>query len=144
MLRNVMEHFHLEKEFKQAGYFETEHHKQIKDEISSIIRLGKLVVISGIVGSGKTTVLRQIRSSLESSKEVVVSKSLSVEKNRVSLTMLIMALFYDLSSEKETQIPSQPEKRIRNLIELIRKQKKTMALFIDDTHDLHSKTVVSR
>jgi type II secretory pathway predicted ATPase ExeA len=143
MLRSVMEHFHLAEEFKQAGYFETEHHKQLKDEIRSVIKLGELVAISGIVGSGKTTVLRQLRGSLESEKEVLVSKSLSVEKSRVSLTMLMMALFYDLSSEKEIRIPSQSEKRIRNLIELIRKQKKPVALFIDEAHDLHTKTLVS-
>ncbi len=143
MLHNVMEHFNLVKEFKQAGYFETEHHKQIKDGVASVIKLGKLVAISGIVGSGKTTVLRQIRGALESENEVLISKSLSVEKNRVNLTMLIMALFYDLSSEKEIKIPSQSEKRIRNLIELIRKKKKTVALFIDEAHDLHTKTLVS-
>jgi len=73
----------------------------------------------------------------------LVSKSLSVEKSRVSLTMLVMALFYDLSSEKEIKIPSQSEKRIRSLIELIREQKKTAALFVDEAHDLHIKTLVS-
>jgi type II secretory pathway predicted ATPase ExeA len=57
--------------------------------------------------------------------------------------MLIMALFYDLSTEKEVKIPSQPEKRIRNLRELIRKKKKPIALFIDEAHDLHTKTLIS-
>ncbi len=143
MLRNVMEHFQLVKGFKQAGYFETEHHKQLKAEIRCVIKLGRLVAISGMVGSGKTTVLRQIKASLESEREVLVSKSLSVEKSRVSLTMLMMALFYDLSSEKEIRIPSQSEKRIRSLIELIKRQKKTVALFIDEAHDLHAKTLIS-
>ena len=96
-----------------------------------------------MVGSGKTTVLRQIKGSLELEKEVLVSKSLSVEKNRLSLNMLIFALFYDLTSEKEARIPSQSEKRIRSLIQMIRKRGKTVALFIDEAHDLHTKTLVS-
>ena len=143
MLRSAMEHFNLTKGFKKAGYFETEHHKQIKDEIGSLVKLGHLVAISGIVGSGKTTILRQIRDTLESENEVLVSKSLSVEKSRVGLTTLIMALYYDLSSEKQVKISSQPEKRIRNLVELIRKQKKTVALFIDEAHDLRTTTLVN-
>ncbi len=143
MLRDVMKQFNLVKEFRQAGYFETEHHKQITKEIKFAIKFGKLVAISGMVGSGKTTVLRQIRDALEKEKEVLISKSLSVEKNRVTIPMLIMALFYDLSTEKEVKIPSQPEKRIRNLRELIRKKKKPIALFIDEAHDLHTKTLIS-
>ena len=85
MLRDVMKQFNLVKEFRQAGYFETEHHKQITKEIKFAIKFGKLVAISGMVGSGKTTVLRQIRDALEKEKEVLISKSLSVEKNRVTI-----------------------------------------------------------
>ena len=42
-------------------------------------------------------------------KRVTVSKSLAVDKDRVSLTTLITALFYDLSPEKEPRIPTQSE-----------------------------------
>ena len=65
------------------------------------------------------------------------SKSLSLEKSQISLATLIMALFYDLATEKDFKIPTQPERRERALRDLIKKRQKPIALFIDDAHDLH-------
>ena len=98
--------------------------------------------LSGIVGSGKTTMLRRIQETLAQDKEILVSKSLSVDKGQLSLPVLINALFYDLATEKDFKIPTQPEKRERVLRDLIRKRNKPIALFIDDAHDLHAKTLV--
>ena len=111
-------------------------------ELSHEIRAGKLVTLSGIVGCGKTTMLRRIQDTLAQDKEILVSKSLSVEKSQLSLPVLINALFYDLAIEKDFKIPTQPEKRERVLRDLIRKRQKPIALFIDDAHDLHAKTLV--
>jgi len=52
------------------------------------------------------------------------------------------ALFYDLVNEKDFKIPTQPEKRERKLIEVIAKRHKPIALFVDEAHDLHHKTLV--
>jgi len=46
---------------------------------------------------------------------VLVSKSLSVDKERATLPTLIAALFYDLSPDKDPRIPTQGEKREREL-----------------------------
>jgi hypothetical protein len=67
---------------------------------------------------------------------------LSLEKSQISLATLIMALFYDLATEKDFKIPTQPERRERALRDLIKKRQKPIALFIDDAHDLHSKTLI--
>ena len=142
MLSDVMSHFKLVKEFRNVGYFETDHHKQIFKELKMAIQQGKLIAVSGIVGSGKTTTLKQIRNILDEEGEIIVAKSLSVEKARVTLSTLIMALFYDLSTEKDLKIPTQSEKRERKLQELIKKRKKPVALFIDEAHDLHGKTLI--
>ena len=141
MLSDVMTHFQLVKEFRNVGYFETDHHKQIFRELKIAIRQGKLIAVSGIVGSGKTTTLRKIRDTLAEENEIIVAKSLSVEKARVTLSTLLIALFYDLSTEKELKIPTQPEKKERELQELIKKRKKPVALFIDEAHDLHGNTL---
>ena len=76
-------------------------------------------------------------------KEILVAKSLFVEKSQISLPVLINALFYDLGTEKDFKIPTQPEKRERALRDLIRKRQKPVALFIGDAHDLHAKTLVA-
>lgn len=50
----------------------------------------------------------------------------------------------DLSAkakEKEIPIPAQSEKQIRKLQEIIGKGKKTVALFVDEAHDLQGQTL---
>ena len=142
MISDVMKHFHLVKEFRNVGYFETTHHKEIYQNLKTAIRQGKLIAVSGIVGSGKTTTLRKIRETLASEKEIIVAKSVSLEKSRVTLNTLIVALFYDLSTEKELKIPTQAEKKERQLQELIKKRNMPVALFIDEAHDLHGNTLI--
>jgi len=142
MLSDVRSYYGFTKDFGQAGYFETNQSQQIVKELSHEIRAGKLVTLSGIVGCGKTTMLRRIQDTLAQDREILVSKSLSVEKSQLSLPVLINALFYDLATEKDFKIPTQPEKRERVLRDLIRKRQKPIALFIDDAHDLQSKTLV--
>jgi type II secretory pathway predicted ATPase ExeA len=142
MLSDVKGYYGFTKDFSQAGYYETIQSQQILKELSHEIRAGKLITLSGIVGCGKTTILRRIQEALAQDREILVSKSLSVEKSQLSLPVLISALFYDLATEKDFKIPTQPEKRERSLRDLIRKKQKPIALFIDDAHDLHSKTLV--
>lgn len=142
MLSEVMNYYGLAQGFQGVGYFEPESQRQLIQEIKVAIRQGQLITLSGIVGSGKTTLLKRIRQELVQEKEVLVSKSLSVEKGRVNLTTLILALFYDLATEKDFKIPSQPEKRERALQALIKKRHKPVALFVDEAHDLHHKTLV--
>src|SRR5258708_12855071 len=96
MLSDVRNYYGLARDFGQAGYFETEHSEQIVSELKLEIKAGKLVALSGIVGCGKTTMLRRIQEALSQDKEILASKSLSLEKSQISLATLIMALFYDL------------------------------------------------
>ena len=140
-MSDVRTYYGLARDFGQAGYFETEHSAQVVSELKLEIKAGKLVALSGLVGCGKTTLLRRIQEALAQDKEILVSKSLSLEKGQISLATLIMALFYDLATEKDFKIPMQPEKRERALRDLTKKRQKPIALFIDDAHDLHAKTL---
>lgn len=54
---------------------------------------------------------------------------------------LIAALFYDLLSEKQIRIPTQNEKRERDLLALIKKNKRPVALFVDEAHNLNGHTL---
>ena len=46
-----------------------------------------------------------------------------------------------LSHEKELKIPTQGEKRERELRKLVVRSGKPVALFIDEAHDLHGRTL---
>lgn len=142
MLIEVMQEYKLVKDFRKAGYYETPQQRQLFSELEAAILNGKLVALTGIVGCGKTVTLRKLQANFNQQKKILVSKSLAVEKQKTNLTSLISALFYDLSSDKTLKIPSQGEKRERQLRELIcKKGKKPVALFIDEAHDLHSSTL---
>ncbi len=68
--------------------------------------------------------------------------ALHLRKANERLT-LMTALFYDLSPDKSEKVPSMSEKRERLLLELIKNSGSTVALFVDDAHGLHNKTLVS-
>jgi len=100
------------------------------------------VALTGVIDSGKTTTLRRLFSVLMKENKILVSKSISIEKNRSTMTTLISALFYDLSTDdKEVKIPASGEKRERDLRDLIKRRKKPVVLFVDEAHDLHYRTL---
>lgn len=47
-----MEFYGLVKEFRRAGYYETDHLHQLFKEIKAAIHSGKLIALSGVVGCG--------------------------------------------------------------------------------------------
>ena len=91
MLKDVQTHFGLTRPLYGAGTFETDHHRQILREVPAAVKTGRLTVISGLVGCGKTMLLRRIEAELTGQK-IIVAKSLAVDKHRTTLPTLIDAL----------------------------------------------------
>ncbi len=143
MLTEVMRFYGLKRPPVDVGFFETEHHQQIGRDLKAAIQGGRLIAFTAVIGSGKTMLTRRLRDELEREDRVVVSRSLTLDKAKITVPLLISALFYDLSTEKVVTISSQSERRERDLQELFRKVKKPVALFIDDAHDLHPKTLTA-
>jgi len=141
MLTDVMWHYGLTRDLESAGYFETEHHRQVCREVGAAILAGRLVAITGMVGNGKTALLRHLQAELTRENKVLVSKSLAVDQERTTVATLIDALFYDLSPEGEIRLAKQAEKRERDLRALFRRRRKPVALFVDEAHNLHPKTL---
>jgi type II secretory pathway predicted ATPase ExeA len=143
MIHDVKEYFGLKKDFHNMGYFETENYKQVFLDLKAAVMSGHLVALTGSVGCGKTLTARKIRDELNREGDVLASVNLAVDKDRVTLNTLMLALFTDLTvGEKNFKIPTQLELRERQLRDLIKRRKKPVALFIDEAHDLHHKTLV--
>lgn len=77
-----------------------------------------------LISCGKTTTLQWLQSELAQEKDIIISHSLAVDKDRVSLGTLMTALFYDLTTEKDLKLPKEPEQRERRLLGLIQKCRK--------------------
>ena len=142
MLTEVMEHFGLARDLHTAGFYETPHHKQVLKELRAVLPSGRLIAVTGLIGSGKTVFMRRLYTDLGREGRIIVSRSLSIDKGRVSLTNLVAALFYDMSPDNEPSIPTQGERRERALQALVRQGRKPVALFVDEAHDLHHRTLV--
>lgn len=142
MYGEMMSYYGLTKDLNKADYFETDGYKKTLHSIKIAIKSGGIIALTGLVGSGKTTALRRIQQSLREESKVAISKSLSTDKRRVSTNTLYTALFSDLATEKDFKMPTQPEKRERKMQELIKKLHKPVAMFIDEAHELHWRTLI--
>jgi type II secretory pathway predicted ATPase ExeA len=143
MRAEVMEYYGLTRSLRSAGYHETAHHAEVLRDVTHAIHSGDMVVLTGVIGAGKTLALTQLREALEREGQVLVATAVSVEKARVALGTLVTALFCDLTSGKGPKIPKNSEFRDRALCELVTKRKKPVVLFVDDAHDLPRNTFVA-
>ncbi len=141
MLTEVMHHYGLKHDPRAAGYFETDHHRRVSRDVRTAVLAGRLIAIAGMVGSGKTLLLHHLQGELVREDKILVSKSLAVDQERTTITTLIDALFFDLTTEGEAKIPKQVERRERELRALFKRRRKSVALFVDEAHNLHPKTL---
>ena len=88
---------------------------------------GRLIALTAVIGSGKSLLVRRLREALERENRVIVSRALSLEKAKITVPLLVSALFYDLSPDKLPTISRQAERRERDLQELFRKAKAVFA-----------------
>jgi len=61
MRAEVRAFYGLTKPLSQAGYYETEHHRQILKNVRGAILGGRIVALCGVIGSGKTATLRRLQ-----------------------------------------------------------------------------------
>ena len=54
----------IEKDFGNAGIFQTDKSKLLTDGMAHSIRNGRLTVLTGLVGSGKTTTVKVLKTIL--------------------------------------------------------------------------------
>ncbi len=142
MLRNVMEFFGFTHGFESAGFFCVEFQRQLLHEFKAAIKIGHLTILTGIVGSGKTRLARQVWDELERDGEMLFSTSMAVEKDRVTLNGLMTALLADLTTDEKFKIPRSGKDREGKLREIIRERGRPVALFVDEAHDLQIKTLI--
>ena len=95
MLTEVMRYYGLTRPPIDAGFYETDHHAQVLRDVRAAILGGRLVALTEVIGSGKTILSRRLRAELEREGRVIVSRSLTVEKAKITVPLLISALFYD-------------------------------------------------
>ena len=110
MLSDVMEHCGLSQSLRQAGYFETDHHRQLLRDLKAAIHEGGIIAITGIVGSGKTLLLGRMQDQLRHEGQIEVAESLVFDVPRVTLSTLKLALYYDWRRTKTATCRVNPKR----------------------------------
>ena len=103
---------------------------------------GGIISLTGIVGTGKTAILRRIQEVLQKEGETIICRSLSTDKRRVNINTLYISLFADIPTKKDFNPPVKSELRERALQNITKEIKKPIALFIDNSHQLHGNTLI--
>jgi type II secretory pathway predicted ATPase ExeA len=63
VLSEVMAHYGLARPFHDAGWFETEHHRQVGRTLAWAVAHRRLIAVAGLVGSGPGVRRRDRQSS---------------------------------------------------------------------------------
>lgn len=139
---SYLNYYGINRLFQHAGYYETAQLKGLLERMKIAIKHGGLIALSGMIGSGKTVTLRRLREDLKREKEVIICRSMSVQKDRVGVDSLMTAMYYDLTGSKDLSVPKYSKERwVRELQDLISQKNKPVALFIDEAHDLTRSTL---
>jgi len=141
MLSGVMEHFGFGKSLHPVAYDDSAYHQHVFTDLQAAIHEGGIVAFTGMVGSGKTVLLARMQHHLREGGQIQVCESLVFDVQRVTLSTLKLALYYDLATEKDGDITGKPEKSERALMKVMQRSQKPICLFIDDAHDLHGQTL---
>lgn len=141
MRTEVKEFYRLGRPVRGVGYYETDHHRQLLRDIKEAVYEGGLVALTGVVGAGKTAMLRRLQEALAKEGRIVLSRSVAVEKARVTIGTLITALYCDLTTDKELKIPKLSELRDREVLAMAVKKKKPVVLIVEEAHELHHTTL---
>lgn len=99
MLTEVMRYYELARAPVDLGYFETEHHTQLIRDLRASIAGGRLIALTAVIGAGKTLLVRRLRDELEREGRVIVSRSLTLERSKVTVPLLVTALLASLSND---------------------------------------------
>lgn len=142
MRTEVRDFYRLTRSLRGVGYYETAHHQELFRNIKQMVYECALVALTGVVGAGKTTMLRRLQDALSKEGRVIVSRSIAVEKSRVTIGTLLTALYCDLTTDKELKIPKHLELRDREVLAMAVKRKKPVVLIVEEAHELHHVTLM--
>jgi type II secretory pathway predicted ATPase ExeA len=137
VLAEILKQYRLTRDFFQTGLFKSKEQSRTEESLKEHINQGHFVALTGSVGAGKTTLIRKVIADLKKSKSVLVGESMAIEKERINLSSLVQALFMDFGEKPDKE----RESRDRKLFQLIEKSNRKVVLFVDDAHNLQSKTL---
>ena len=69
----IMAQYRLVKDWRSAGFYETENHRQIGRAVRAGLGSGRLIAITGPIDVGKTVFLHRLQDEIASENKVTVA-----------------------------------------------------------------------
>lgn len=127
MLTDILKTYKLSSDFSRVGFYASKALGRLEEDLVEYMRLGHFVALTGPVGAGKTTLIQKVKGDVQKSKAMVVSESQALEKEKVTIALIVNALFMDFGEKPDRE----RESRDRKLFQLIEKSPRPVVLFID-------------
>ena len=126
---------------KSSDIYRSDEHRYIEAAMLDAAKHGGFLAIVGEVGSGKTTMRREVMEQLRKETNVMVIFPQIIDKSRVTASSICDAIILDLSEEKPRVKLEQKTRQVQRLLMDRSRAGYQACLIIEEAHDLNTQTL---
>jgi type II secretory pathway predicted ATPase ExeA len=126
---------------KSVDIFRSEEHRYIEAAMLDAAKHGGFLAVVGEVGSGKTTIRREVMEQLKKESNVMVIFPQIIDKGRITAASICDAIILDLSEERPKMKLEQKTRQVQRLLTDRSKSGYQACLIIEEAHDLTTQTL---
>lgn len=121
---------------QSADIYKSEDHMFIEAAMVDAARNGGFLAVIGEVGSGKSTIRREVMVQLKRENKILIVFPQIIDKGRISAGSLCDAIIMDLSEEKPKIKQEHKTRQVTRLLQARKSAGYHVALFLEEAHDL--------
>jgi ABC-type branched-subunit amino acid transport system ATPase component len=110
VLTDILKTYKLTSDFSRTGFYASKEVGRLEENLVEHMRLGHFVALTGPVGVGKTTLIHKVKGEVQKSKAMLISESQALEKEKVTIALIVHALFMDFGEKPDRDRESRDRK----------------------------------
>ena len=126
---------------KSADIYRSDEHRYIEASMIDSAKHGGFLAVIGEVGSGKTTMRREVMELLKKDSSVQVIFPQIIDKGKITASSICDAIIMDLSEEKPRIKLEQKTRQVQRLLTDRSRAGYQACLIIEEAHDLTTQTL---
>ncbi len=126
---------------KSVDIYKSDEHRYIEAAMMDAAKHGGFLAVIGEVGSGKTTMRREVMEQLKKDSNVMVIFPQIIDKARVNAGSICDAIVMDLSEEKPKNRQEQKTRQVQKILMDRSRAGYQACLIIEEAHDLSTQTL---
>lgn len=126
---------------KSTDIYKSDEHRYIEAAMLDTAKHGGFLAVIGEVGSGKTTMRREIMEQLKKESNVMIIFPQIIDKGRITAGSICDAIIMDLSEEKPKIRLEQKTRQVQKLLMDRSRAGYQACLILEEAHDLTTQTL---